>query len=77
MIKVFTCQIHAVPGTGYQAYIANCIQCAKFIKWQAFVHEMNWHELDGSETTVNASHELVHGGPQVLVFFDVLSRRHG
>lgn len=41
------------------------------------MHEMDRHELDGSEPAVDPAHELVHRRAQVLVFFYVLAGRDG
>lgn len=38
---------------------------------------MDGHKLDGAKATINTAHELVDNGPEVLVFFDVLTRRDG
>ena len=40
------------------------------------MHEVNGHELDRAETSVDASNKLVDRRTQVLVLFDVLPRRN-
>jgi len=70
-----THQIHAVTRTGYQADIADCIQRAQFVKRQALVHEVYWHELDSSETSIYTTDELVDSCAHVLVLLNVLSGR--
>ena len=41
------------------------------------MHEVDRHELDRSESTVDSSHELVDRRSQVLVLLDVLTGRDG
>jgi hypothetical protein len=73
--KLITHQVHAVTRAGYQADIADCIQRAQFVKGQALMHKVYRHELDSSETTIDATDELVDSCAQVLVLLYVLSGR--
>ena len=41
------------------------------------MHEVDGHEIHGTEATIDTTHELVDGSAQILVFFNVLSRRDG
>lgn len=65
-------QIHPVASAANQANIANGIESAQLIKQQTLVHEVDRHEVDSSETSVDPSNELVNGGPQILVLLDIL-----
>jgi hypothetical protein len=38
------------------------------------VHEVDRHEVNGAEATINAAHELVHDAPEILVFLHILPR---
>ncbi len=58
-------------------HIADRVQRAQFIKRQALVHEVYRHKLNGAETSVDTTNELVYSCAQVLVLLDVLSRGHG
>ena len=72
--RTTTHQVHAVSRTAHQADVTDRVQRAKFIERQALVHEMNRHEVDSTESTVDTSNELVHRGAKVLILLDVLSR---
>jgi hypothetical protein len=41
------------------------------------MHEVYRHKLNGAETSVDTTNELVYSRAQVLVLLDVLSRGHG
>ena len=41
------------------------------------MHEVDGHEVDGTEATVDASDKLVDRRPEVLVLLDILARRDG
>ena len=67
-----THQVHTVTSAANQADIADGIKSTKLIKRQALVHKVDWHELDGSEPSINPTNEFVDSRPQILVLFDVL-----
>lgn len=72
--RMTTYQVHTVSRTAHQADVTDRVQRAKFVERQALVHEMNRHEVDSAESTVDTSNKLVHRGAKVLVLLDVLSR---
>ena len=41
------------------------------------MHEVDWHELDGTKFAVDTPNELVDDSSQILVLFDVLATRYG
>jgi len=41
------------------------------------MHEVYRHKLNGAETSVDTTNELVYSCAQILVLLDVLSRGHG
>lgn len=71
-----THQVHTVSCTADQADVADRVQGAKFIEWQALVHEVNRHEVHRSEPAVNTADEFVNNRSQILVLFNILPRRH-
>ena len=40
------------------------------------MHEVDGHEVDGTETTVDTSNKLVNRCSKILILLDVLTRRH-
>ena len=40
------------------------------------MHKVNRHEINCSESTIDAANELVDDRPQILVLFDILPRRY-
>lgn len=41
------------------------------------MEEMNRHEFNSAKTTVDTTDEFVDDGTEILVFFDILTRRDG
>jgi hypothetical protein len=69
-----TYQVHSIPRGGDQAGIGNGVHGSKLLERHRLVHEVNRHELDRSESTVDSTDELVNGRAQVLVLLNVLTR---
>jgi hypothetical protein len=69
-------QVHTVAGRGNQADVGNGVQRDQLVEGDGLVHEVDRHELDSAELAVDTSDELVDDGAEVLVLFDVLSRRN-
>ena len=70
-------QVHPISSRGDETSIRQCVHGRELIHGYTGVHEMNGHEFDRSELTVDTSDELFRHASQVLVLFDVLSRRNG
>ena len=68
-----THQVHTVTCTSHQTDIADRVQRAQFIEWQALVHEVYRHELDSPETSIDTTDKFVDSCAQILVLFYVLS----
>ena len=69
-------QVHTVARAGHQADIADRVQRTELVKRQALMHKVNRHKLDRAEASIDATDEFVDCGAQILVLFDVLTRRH-
>ena len=75
-MKGNTYQVHTITSTRDQTDITRRIQRGELIKRQTLVHIVNRCVLHGTEAAIDPSNEFVDYGPEVLVFFDVLPRRH-
>ena len=69
-------KVHAITRTCDQADIADGVQRTKLVERERFVHEMYRHKLHGAEPTVDASHEFIYRSAKILIFLDILARRH-
>ena len=72
-----TYQVHAVASGSDQTGVTDGIQRSELFKGDGAVHEVDRHELDGAEATVDSSHQLVDVRAQVLILLDILTRGHG
>ena len=70
-------EVHAVAGRGDETDIGHGVQSGELLKGDGLVEKVDGHELDGAELAVDATHELVHDGAEVLILFNVLTRGHG
>ena len=66
-------QVHTIPRGSDQTGIGQSIHGRQFLEGNRLVHVVDRHELDGSESSVDSTDQLVDTGTQVLVLFDVLS----
>lgn len=74
--KAATYQIHTVPRARNKTHVADGIESAEFVERKTLVHEVDGHELDGAEAAVDAPNQLVHCRTQILILFDILTRRY-
>ena len=70
-------EVHSIPGGRDKADITDGVEGTKFVKCQAFVHEVDRHKLHRPKAAIDASNQFVDGRTQVLIFLDVLTGRNG
>ena len=66
-------KVHAIAGGGDKADVGNSIECGELVKGDGLVQEVDGHKFNSTEATIDATHELVDNGAQVLVLLDILS----
>ncbi len=83
MIKPFyscarlTYEVHPIPRARHETSVCQRVHRRQLVERHRLVHEVDRHELDCPESTVDPSDELIDECSKVLVFFNVLSRRNG
>lgn len=70
-------EVHAVARAADEADIADRVERAQLVERQGLVHEVDGHEVDSAEATIDTADKLVDGRAEVLVLLDVLTRRDG
>ena len=73
----FAYQVHPIPGTCDQTCVGQRIHRRQFLKRYRLMHEVNRHEFDGAESTVNPPDELVDTRAEILILLHILSGRNG
>ena len=68
-----THEVHTITRTCDQADVTNGVEGAELVERQALVHEVDGHEVNGAEATVDSADEFVDRCTEVLVLLDVLS----
>jgi phytoene dehydrogenase-like protein len=70
-------QVHAISCRRDKAYVGDGVESDQLIKGDRLVHEVDWHELDGTELAVDASNKFVDNSAEILVLLDILARGNG